>query len=125
MNVMIMLVLIGLAVGLLASILRREGRFGVLGDISVGVLGALIGGYLYRFARVGYEDLRGSLAAAVLGSAFFVIDLRLLRRSLAEQVVRSVICPGFNHSSKPLPLLPRPAETDSGICPVCGQKHLH
>ena len=37
-------ILIGLAAGWLAAQFMRGGGFGVLGDIVVGVLGALVGG---------------------------------------------------------------------------------
>jgi len=124
MNITILFVLVGLAVGLVAIILRREGRFGVLGDIAVGVLGALIGGFLFRFVSTDGESLRGSMAAAATGAALLVLDLRLLRRSFAERLIRRVVWLRFTPASRISPLLSRQTEEDSGICPVCGQKHL-
>jgi uncharacterized membrane protein YeaQ/YmgE (transglycosylase-associated protein family) len=38
-------ILIGLAAGWLAGQLMRGGGFGVIGDIIVGVIGALLGGF--------------------------------------------------------------------------------
>ena len=41
-------ILIGLAAGWLAGQLMKGGGFGVIGDIIVGVIGALLGGFLFR-----------------------------------------------------------------------------
>ena len=45
-------ILIGLAAGWLAGQLMSGGGFGVVGDIVVGVIGALLGGFLFR--TLGY-----------------------------------------------------------------------
>ncbi|HEX2908377.1 MAG TPA: GlsB/YeaQ/YmgE family stress response membrane protein [Phototrophicaceae bacterium] len=44
--------IIGLIAGLLASILVRGRRFGLWGSIVVGLLGALIGGFLFTVLRI-------------------------------------------------------------------------
>jgi len=124
MNILILFVLIGLTTGLLASVLREEGRLGVLGDITVGVLGAVLGGYLLRFVNSDGEGLLGSMAAAAMGAALLVFDLRLLRRSFAEQLIRRVI---WRRGSSPVKcglLQSSPLESERSICPVCGQRHL-
>ena len=41
-------ILIGLAAGWLAGQLMKGGGFGIVGDIVVGVIGALLGGFLFR-----------------------------------------------------------------------------
>lgn len=41
-------VLVGLVAGWLAGQLVKGGGFGVIGDIVVGVLGAVLGGFLFR-----------------------------------------------------------------------------
>ena len=41
-------ILIGLTAGWLAGQLMKGGGFGVVGDIVVGVIGALLGGFLFR-----------------------------------------------------------------------------
>lgn len=109
--------------GLLASLLRKEGRFGVLGDLPVGVLGALVVGYLLHFARFADVGLLGTTVGAGLGAALLVLNLRLLRRSFAEQVLRRLIWrrnpPVFHR-----PLLSKQPEATCETCSVCGQKHL-
>jgi len=41
-------ILVGFVAGWLAGQLMGGGGFGVIGDIIVGVLGALLGGFLFR-----------------------------------------------------------------------------
>jgi uncharacterized membrane protein YeaQ/YmgE (transglycosylase-associated protein family) len=45
-------ILIGLAAGWLAGQLMKGGGFGIVGDIVVGVVGALLGGFLFSLLGV-------------------------------------------------------------------------
>jgi len=75
-------ILIGLAAGWLAGQLMKGGGFGVVGDIIVGVIGALIGGFLFRFlgASAG-GGLLGALIVATIGAIVLLFLLRLIKRS--------------------------------------------
>jgi uncharacterized membrane protein YeaQ/YmgE (transglycosylase-associated protein family) len=44
--------LIGLAAGWLAGQLTKGGGFGLVGDLIVGVIGALLGGLLFRLLQI-------------------------------------------------------------------------
>ncbi len=57
-------ILIGLVAGWLAGQLVRGGGFGVIGDIVVGVVGALLGGFLFRLLGVSVSG--GLLARSLL-----------------------------------------------------------
>jgi uncharacterized membrane protein YeaQ/YmgE (transglycosylase-associated protein family) len=73
-------ILIGLAAGWLAGQLTRGGGFGLVGDIVVGVIGALLGGYL--FATFGVSTgggLLGSLIVATIGAVILLFGLRLIK----------------------------------------------
>ena len=64
------LVVAGLVIGILARLLM-PGRdpIGILGTIAVGIVGAVVGGYLWRAAfsnTDGYEIIGGILFAMVL-----------------------------------------------------------
>ena len=75
-------ILIGLAAGWLAGQLMGGGGFGVVGDIIVGVIGALIGGYLFRFFGISAEGgLLGALIVATIGAVVLLFLLRLIKRS--------------------------------------------
>ena len=75
-------ILIGLTAGWLAGQLMKGGGFGVVGDIVVGVIGALLGGFLFR--TLGMSDgggLLGSLIVAVIGAVVLLFLLRLIKKA--------------------------------------------
>jgi uncharacterized membrane protein YeaQ/YmgE (transglycosylase-associated protein family) len=69
--------LIGLAAGWLAGQVMKGGGFGVLGDIIVGVIGALLGGFLFR--QLGFSTSGGLLGALIVATVGAVVLLFLLR----------------------------------------------
>jgi len=74
-------ILIGLAAGWLAGRLMRGRSFGAVGDIAVGVIGALIGGSLFRaFGLSAGGGFLGSLIVATLGAVVLLHLLRLVER---------------------------------------------
>jgi uncharacterized membrane protein YeaQ/YmgE (transglycosylase-associated protein family) len=75
-------VLIGLVAGWLAGQLMRGGGFGVVGDIVVGIIGALIGGVLFSSLGVSAGGgLFGAIVVATLGAVVLIFLLRLIRRA--------------------------------------------
>ncbi|MCX5933200.1 MAG: GlsB/YeaQ/YmgE family stress response membrane protein [Pseudanabaena sp. LacPavin_0818_WC45_MAG_42_6] len=73
-------VLIGLAAGWLAGQLMRGGGFGLVGDIVVGVIGALLGGFLFSTFGVSTGGgLLGSLIVATIGAVVLLFGLRLIK----------------------------------------------
>jgi len=74
-------ILIGFAAGWLAGRLMRGRSFGAVGDIAVGVIGALIGGSLFRaFGQSAGGGLLGSLIVATFGAVVLLYLLRLVER---------------------------------------------
>jgi uncharacterized membrane protein YeaQ/YmgE (transglycosylase-associated protein family) len=75
-------ILIGLTAGWLAGQLMKGGGFGVVGDIVVGVIGALLGGFLFRTLGVSAGGgLLGSLIVAVIGAVVLLFLLRLIKKA--------------------------------------------
>jgi uncharacterized membrane protein YeaQ/YmgE (transglycosylase-associated protein family) len=75
-------ILIGLTAGWLAGQLMKGGGFGVVGDIVVGVIGALLGGFLFRTLGMSAGGgLLGSLLVAVIGAAVLLFLLRLIKKA--------------------------------------------
>jgi uncharacterized membrane protein YeaQ/YmgE (transglycosylase-associated protein family) len=73
-------ILIGLAAGWLAGQLMRGGGFGLVGDIVVGVIGALLGGFLFSTCGVSTGGgLLGSLIVATIGAVVLLFGLRLIK----------------------------------------------
>ncbi|MGH9702731.1 MAG: GlsB/YeaQ/YmgE family stress response membrane protein [Candidatus Acidiferrales bacterium] len=78
MNSLIGWILLGLIAGWLTGKITRGAGFGCIGDVLIGMIGAVLGGWI--FSRLGL--LGGgfifSLAAAVVGAVILVSIARLL-----------------------------------------------
>ena len=75
-------IVVGLIAGWLAGLLVKGGGFGCIGDIVVGVVGALLGGWIASsFFHMG-DAITGinleSILVAFAGAVIFVIALRLI-----------------------------------------------
>ncbi len=70
-------IIIGLIAGWLTGKLTRGRGFGCLADVVLGLIGAIVGGWI--FSRLGIETLGvlGSLAAATVGAVLLVAIARL------------------------------------------------
>ena len=77
--------LIGITAGFLAHALLKGGRLGVFADMAVGVLGAVLGGYLLRLAHVSTGGVWNSLLLASAGAALLIFDLRLLQKTYSDR----------------------------------------
>ena len=73
---LIWFLLIGLAAGWLAGQLTKGRGFGLAGDLVVGVIGALLGGFMFELVGLSAHGPIGSLIVATVGA---VILLSLLR----------------------------------------------
>ncbi len=77
-------IIIGALAGWLASVVMRS-RQGLIMDIIVGIVGAIIGGFL--FSQVGAQGITGfniwSLFVAFIGAVILLGVLRVVGRSTA------------------------------------------
>jgi uncharacterized membrane protein YeaQ/YmgE (transglycosylase-associated protein family) len=72
---------IGFLAGWLAGLLTRGRGFGCLGNIAIGLLGAVVGGYLFQLLGVrGPAGLLGSLLVALVGAGVLLLVVNLMRR---------------------------------------------
>jgi len=73
-------VAIGAIAGFLASVVVGGG-FGLVGDIILGVVGAFVGGWLFRVLgwHAPFAGLAGTVAVAFVGAAVLLLLLRLAR----------------------------------------------
>lgn len=75
-------ILIGLIAGWLAGVLMKGGGFGIVGDIVVGVVGALIGGFTFNTLGISMGGgLLGSIIVATIGAVMLIFILRLIKRA--------------------------------------------
>jgi uncharacterized membrane protein YeaQ/YmgE (transglycosylase-associated protein family) len=76
----IIFLLIGLAAGWLANYMLEAG-LDLLGSLIVGVVGALIGGYLFRVVGIDIGGLVGELIVAIVGAVLLLGAARVIRKA--------------------------------------------
>ena len=74
--------IVGLVAGVLASFVVGGG-FGLLGDIVIGIIGAFVGGWIFRQMGWGAPGggLVGTIFVAFIGAVVLLLILRLIRRA--------------------------------------------
>jgi uncharacterized membrane protein YeaQ/YmgE (transglycosylase-associated protein family) len=79
-------IVLGLIAGVLASAVMRGGGFGIIGDIIVGIIGALIGGFLFSlFGSTGVTGFNiWSLFVAFVGACILIAILRAVSGTRAR-----------------------------------------
>ena len=72
--------IVGLIAGVLASLVM--GGVGLIGDIVVGIVGAFVGGWLFRQLGVTtpFSGLAGTIFTAFVGAVVLLFVLRLVTR---------------------------------------------
>ncbi|HEX2780530.1 MAG TPA: GlsB/YeaQ/YmgE family stress response membrane protein [Gemmatimonadaceae bacterium] len=74
-------IIVGLVAGVLASFVMGEG-YGIIGDIIIGIIGAFVGGWVFRTLGVHspLSGLAGTILVAFVGAVVLLFVLRLIRR---------------------------------------------
>ncbi len=73
--------LIGLVVGWLAGLIMKGRGFGIFGDIAVGVVGALLGGWLSGVTGLVSYSAFGAFVTALVGAVVLVGLIGLVQRA--------------------------------------------
>ena len=71
---------IGTVAGWLTGKLVRGVGYGILVDLVLGLIGSVIGGWIFGQLGIHSHGLFGSLAAATIGAVLLVALVRLVRR---------------------------------------------
>ena len=72
---------IGLVSGWLASLVVGGG-YGIIGDIVLGIVGAFLGGLIFRALHLGtpFRGVASTIFVAFVGSVVLLLLMRLVRR---------------------------------------------
>lgn len=73
-------ILIGACAGWLAGQILKGGGFGVVGNIIIGVIGAILGGLIVRLAGFHATNLLGQLISATIGAIVLILLLQRFGR---------------------------------------------
>jgi uncharacterized membrane protein YeaQ/YmgE (transglycosylase-associated protein family) len=82
LQALIVLLIIGAIAGWLAGQIMKGGGFGLVGDIIVGIIGAVIGGWLWAMLRlpgIGPWWLT-AIISATIGACILLWIIRLVKR---------------------------------------------
>ena len=74
-------ILIGIAAGFLAGAVVKGRGFGLIGNLIVGVIGAILGGFIFRLLGISANNLLGSLVCAFVGAVVLLFLLRFINGS--------------------------------------------
>jgi uncharacterized membrane protein YeaQ/YmgE (transglycosylase-associated protein family) len=80
LNHLVLFLLIGLVAGWLAGQLVKRRGSGWVEDLIVGVIGALIGGFVFGLLGVNVGGLIGDLISATVGAVILLYLMRYIRR---------------------------------------------
>jgi uncharacterized membrane protein YeaQ/YmgE (transglycosylase-associated protein family) len=74
--------IVGLVAGVLASLAVGGTGYGLIGDIVIGVVGAFVGGFIFRSMqwRPPFSGLAGVIAVAFVGAVVSLLVLHLFHR---------------------------------------------
>lgn len=73
-------ILIGIAAGWLAGQFMKGGSFGLLGNLIVGVVGALVGGILFSLLGLTATGIIGELIVATVGAVVALTGLQMITK---------------------------------------------
>ena len=76
---LIYFLLIGIAAGWLAGQIMKGGSFGLVGNLIVGAIGALLGGVIFDVLGLASKNLVGSLISATVGAVAFLAILKAIK----------------------------------------------
>lgn len=73
--------IIGLVAGWLAGVVMKERSLGLIGNLVVGIVGAIIGGYIFKFFGISTGGLVGSLISAIVGAIILLYIIQQIRKN--------------------------------------------
>jgi len=72
--------IIGIIAGFLAGKLMRGGGFGLVGNLLVGVIGAILGGWLFGELEISVGGHFGSLITALVGAVVLLLLVGFVKK---------------------------------------------
>jgi len=73
--------IVGLIAGWLAGVIMKGSGYGIVGDIVIGIIGALIGGHVLGWLGIVAYGFVGSLITALVGAIILIFIIRLIKRA--------------------------------------------
>jgi uncharacterized membrane protein YeaQ/YmgE (transglycosylase-associated protein family) len=74
-------IVVGLIAGWAAGKIMKGGGYGTLMDIVLGIVGAIVGGFLLGLVGVHAGGLIGTILVAILGAVFLIWLSRMMKKA--------------------------------------------
>jgi uncharacterized membrane protein YeaQ/YmgE (transglycosylase-associated protein family) len=74
-------IIVGLVAGWAAGKIMKGSGYGTLMDIALGIVGAVVGGFLLGLVGIHGSGLVGSIVVAIFGAVFLIWLSRRLKRA--------------------------------------------
>lgn len=81
MENLVWFLVIGLVIGWMAGLIMKGRGFGIFGDIAVGVVGAVLGGWLANVTGLVSYSALGAFVTALVGALVFVGLIGFVQRA--------------------------------------------
>jgi uncharacterized membrane protein YeaQ/YmgE (transglycosylase-associated protein family) len=75
----IWIIVLGIIAGWIAGLLTKGRGFGLLGDLIVGIIGSLLGGWLFGVLGLSAYGLLGQLIVAIVGAVVLLSLIRVIK----------------------------------------------
>jgi uncharacterized membrane protein YeaQ/YmgE (transglycosylase-associated protein family) len=72
---------IGAVAGWLAGLITKGKGFGIIGNMVVGIIGAVLGGFLFSWLGITAGGLIGSLVMATVGAVVLLFAIRIVKKA--------------------------------------------
>lgn len=79
-STVVIFLVIGAAAGWFAGKNMKDGGFGLSGNIVIGAIGGIVGGYLFRLLVFAVGSLIGSMVTAVAGAVALLFIVKLYKK---------------------------------------------
>ena len=73
--------IIGLIAGWLGGIIVQGRGFGLMGDIAVGIIGAIFGGWLFEVLGLATYGFTGALVTAIIGAVALLALVKAIKHA--------------------------------------------
>jgi uncharacterized membrane protein YeaQ/YmgE (transglycosylase-associated protein family) len=76
-------IIVGLVAGVLASLIVGGTGYGIVGEIVIGMLGAFVGGWVFRETgwRVPLSGLAGTIFVSFVGALLLLVVVHVVQRA--------------------------------------------
>ena len=84
MNLIIYLIVGGIAGWLASIMMKRDGQQGIILNVVVGIIGGFLGGYLLPMVGLAFDGTLGFLITAFIGAVVLLLIVNLFTRGRAR-----------------------------------------